>query len=174
MKYKLGILTVVLGGALLLSGCSSSAPIPTETINQELQDQRSQFDDKRGSNALAAESAQSIIDLMKSDNPDLEFDLYIKTEVEDSALAIYELGGDEQEFREAISFVAATIVVNNETWTNATESNKKDVATLWAKTIQSEFPEAGGWLIVNNGIREVAEVEWMASEYGREPTVELK
>lgn len=175
MKSKLLIATVLVTGSILLSGCTSTPEeMPTQTINQELQEQRSSFDEKRGNNAQSAETAQALIDLAESASPDSFFDVYVKTEVDEEDLKKFEIGGDKQEFKDSVSFVGVTIVLDSKIWGSSTEDQKKNLLASWAKIFQNEYNNAGGWLSLNNGIRDVAEVTWMRSEFGKDPEIKLK
>lgn len=173
MKKILPILVVIILSGFVFSACTSSEPVPTETINQELQDQRSSFDDKRGSNAEAAKTAQALIDLAQTASPDTAFDAYIRTEVDEADLKRYELGGDEQEFKESISFAGASIVIDSDVWSVSTDDQKKNLIASWVKIMQNQYPTASGWMKINNGVRDVAEANWLKAEYGKSPDIKL-
>ena len=153
-------------------------PVPTQapvdTLNQELRDQRKSFDEKKGNNAQSAETAQALMDLSEAASPDSFFDVYVKTEVSDKDLKKFEEGGDKNEFKNKVSFVGVNIVIDSKIWSNSSEDQKKNLLASWSKIFQNEYSNAGGWLSLNNGIRDVAEVTWMKAEYGKSPEIKLK
>lgn len=146
---------------------------PTSTpVSKEVADRS--YDEKRGSNHLAAKVAQALVDLTKEASPSTFFDAYIKTEVSDKALKRYQEGGNEDDFRQANSFVGVTVVIDSQFWSAYTDSQKKDLLASWARIMQKEFPKAGGYLTVNNKLRDVAEITWLEAAYGQDPQIELK
>lgn len=174
MKKILPLLVVVIFSGFVFSACTSSEPIPTETINQELQDQRSSFDDKRGSNAEAAKTAQALIDLSKVVSPDTAFDVFIRTETDEADLKRFELGGDEKEFKDSVDFVAVSIVIDSDVWSASTDDQKKNLIASWVKIMQNQYPNATGWMKISNGIRDVAEANWLQAKYGKSPDIKLQ
>ena len=168
------LLLVFIFSGFLFSACTSSEPVPTETINQEIQDERSSFDDKRGSTAEAAKTAQALIDLARITSPDTTFDVYIRTEADEADLRRYELGGNEQEYKNSISFAGVSIVIDSDVWSASTEDRKKNLVASWIKIMQNQYPNASGWLKVNNALRDVAEANWLKAEYGKSPDIKLQ
>ena len=173
MKKLIPLLLVVIFSGFVFSACTSSEPVSTETINQELQDERSSFDDKRGSTAEAAKTAQALIDLAELASPDTAFDVYIRTEADEVDLKRYELGGDEQEYKNSVSFAGVSIVIDSDVWSASTEDQKKNLIASWVKLMQNQYPNAGGWMKINNGLRDVAEANWLKAEYGKSPDIKL-
>lgn len=173
MKKIIPLLLVVIFSGFVFSACTSSKPVPTETINQELQDERRSFDDKRGSTAEAAKTSQALIDLAEIARPDTAFDVYIRTETDEADLKKYELGGDEKEYKNSISFAGVSIVIDSDVWSASTEDQKKDIISSWVKIVQNQYPNAGGWMKINNGLRDVAEANWLKAEYGKSPNIKL-
>lgn len=145
----------------------TSAPKDVDVVDRS-------YDEKRGSNHLAAKVALALVDLTKEASPSTFFDVYIKTEVSDNALKKYQDGGSEDDFRQANSFVGVTVVIDSQFWSAYTDSQKKDLLASWAKIMQKEFPKAGGYLTVNNKLRDVAEITWLEASYGQDPQIELK
>lgn len=143
-------------------------------INQELQDERKDYDSKRGSNAEAAKTAQALIDLAQAATPGTDFDAYIRLDAPDNANKQYELGGDAQEFKNEVSFVGLTIVIDSGVWSSASEEQKKNLIASWSKIMQNQYPNSSGWMKVTNGLRDVAEANWMAAKYNRSPEIKLK
>ncbi len=143
-------------------------------INQELHDERKDYDTKRGSNADAARTAQALIDLAQAASPGTDFDAYIRLEAPDKANKKYEMGGDAQEFKNEVSFVGLTIVIDSGVWSSANEDQKKNLIASWSKIMQNQYPNAGGWMKVTNGLRDVAEANWLTAKYNRSPEIKLK
>lgn len=143
-------------------------------INQELHDERKSYDTNRGSNAEAARTAQALIDLAQAASPGTDFDAFIRLEAPDKASKKYELGGDSQEYKNEVSFVGLTIVIDSGVWSSANEDQKKNLIASWSKIMQNQYPNAGGWMKVTNGLRDVAEANWLTAKYGRSPEIKLK
>ena len=143
-------------------------------INQELIDERKSYDTNRGSNAEAARTAQALIDLAQAASPGTDFDAYIRLEAPDKANKKYEMGGDAQDYKNEVSFVGLTIVIDSSVWSGANEEQKKNLIASWSKIMQNQYPNAGGWMKVTNGLRDVAEANWLTAKYGRSPEIKLK
>lgn len=143
-------------------------------INQKLHDERKNYDTQRGSNAEAAKTAQALVDLAQAASPGTSFDAYVRFDAPDKATKKYELGGDAQEFRNEVGFVSLTIVIDSGIWSSANEDQKKNLIASWAKIMQNEYPNAGGWMKVTNGLRDVAEANWLTAKYNRSPDIKLK
>lgn len=174
MKKLVPILLILVISALVLSACTSSEPVPTETINQELQDQRKTFNDKRGNNYQAARTAQAIADIFKTVAPASSFDVFINLDADEADQKKYELGGDEAEYKASVDWVVLSVVIDNSTWNASTDDTKKDLVASWIKIMQNEYSESGGMITVSNDSRKVAEGTWLAGKYGSEPKIELK
>lgn len=160
--------------AITLSACTSSEPLPTQTINQELQDQRTTFDSKRGNNAQAAKTAQALVDIAKTVVPGSSFDAYINLDADEADQKKYDLGGDEAEYKASIDWMVLSVVIDSSLWNTSTEDGKKDLIASWIKTMQKEYQNSGGMITVSNDSRKVAEGTWSAGKYGTEPNIELK
>lgn len=143
-------------------------------INQELSDERKGYDTQRGNNLEAAKTAQALVDLAQAASPGTGFDTYIRLEAPDKASKKYELGGDAQEYKNEVSFVGLTIVIDSSVWSGANEDQKKNLIASWAKIMQNQYPNAGGWMKVTNGLRDVAEANWLTAKYGKSPDIKLK
>ncbi len=143
-------------------------------INQELLDERKTYDTQRGNNLEAAKTAQALVDLAQAASPGTGFDTYIRLEAPDKASKKYELGGDAQEYKNEVSFVGLTIVIDSSVWSGANEDQKKNLIASWAKIMQNQYPNAGGWMKVTNGLRDVAEANWLTAKYGKSPDIKLK
>lgn len=143
-------------------------------INQQLLDERKTYDTQRGNNLEAANTAQALDDLVKTTTPSIDFDVYIRIEAPDKATKNYELGGDAQEYKNEVSFVGLTIVIDSELWSSANEDQKKNLIASWSKIMQNQYQNAGGWMKVTNGIRDVAEANWLTAKYGKSPEIKLK
>ncbi len=145
-----------------------------ETINQEQHEKRKNYDTKRGNNFEAANTAQALVDLVDSVTPSANFDAYIRLETNDKATKAFELGGELQEYKNSVNFVALNVVISSSIWSSASDDQKKDLVASWVKIMQKQYPKAGGWLKVTNGVRDLAEATWLDSSMGRNPEVKLK
>ena len=143
-------------------------------ISQELHDERKAYDTKRGSNAEAAATAQALVDLAQAASPGTDFDVYIRLEASDKASKKYELGGNAKEFKDEVSFVGLSIVIDSGVWSGANEDQKKNLIASWTKIMQNQYPNASGWMKVTNGLRDVAEANWLAAKYNKSPDIKLK
>lgn len=143
-------------------------------ISQELHDERKSYDTNRGSNAEAARTAQALIDLAQAASPGTDFDAFIRLEAPDKANKKYEMGGDAREFKNEVSFVGLTIVIDSGVWSGANEDQKKNLIASWSKIMQNQYPNAGGWMKVTNGLRDVAEANWLTAKYNKSPDIKLK
>ena len=174
MKKIIPIILVLVVSAFAFSACTPDEPIPTETINQELQDQRSSFDDKRGNNLQAAKTAQALVDISKTVSPGYSFDVFINADAGEIDNKKYELGGDEVEYKNSVDWVVLSIVIDSEIWNTYSDDSKKDLVASWIKIMQNEYINGNGMITVSNDSRKVAEGNWLAKEYGKEPDIELK
>ena len=174
MKKLLPVLLVLVISAFTLSACTSSEPVPTETINQQLEDQRKSFNDKRGNDYEAAQTAQSLADIFKTVAPTSSFDVFINLDADEADQKKYELGGDEAEYKASVDWVILSVVIDSKLWNSSSDDSKKDLVASWIKIMQNEYSESGGMITVSNGSRKVAEGTWSAGKYGSEPKIELK
>jgi len=174
MKRIIFISLLLVFSAMTLSACSSGEPIPTQTINQDLQDQRKSFDDKRGNNAQAARTAQALVDIAKTVSPVSSFDAFLKLDASEADVKKYELGGDEAAYKNNVDWMLLSVVIDSSMWNSASEDSKKDLVSSWIKTMQREYENSGGMITVSNDSRKVAEGTWSAGKYGVEPKIELK
>ena len=174
MKKIILLLLVVIFSGFVFSACTSSEPVPTETINQELQDERSSFDDKRGNNLQSAKTAQTLVDLSKTVAPGYSFDVYINADAGEVENKKYELGGNETEYKNNVDWVVLSIVIDSDLWNTYSEDSKKDLVASWITIMQNEYPSGSGMVTVSNSSRKVVEGSWIPAEYNSEPKIELK
>ncbi len=174
MKRILPVILILIVSAITLSACTSSEPVPTETINQELQDQRKTFNDKRGNNYQAAKTAQALVDIAKTASPNSSFDAFIKLDASEADQKKYELGGDEAEYKANVDWMILSVVIDSSLWNKSSEDYKKDLIASWIKIMQNEYENSGGMITVSNDSRKVAEGTWSSSQVGSEPKIELK
>jgi anion-transporting ArsA/GET3 family ATPase len=174
MKKLFPVLLILVISAFTLSACTSSEPVPTETISQELQDQRKTFNDKRGNNAHAARTDQSLFDIAKTVSPASSFDVYVQLDADEVDQKKYELGGDEAEYKASVDWVVLSVVIDSQLWNKSSDDSKKDSVASWIKIMQNEYENSGGMITVSNDSRKVAEGTWSAGKYGSEPKIELK
>lgn len=174
MKKLIPILFILVVSAFALSACTSSEPVPTETINQELQDQRKSFNDKRGNNYQAARTAQALADIFKTVAPTSSFDVFINLDADEADQKRYELGGDEAEYKASVDWMILSVVIDSKLWNSSTDDGKKDLVASWIKAMQNEYENSGGMVTVSNDSRKVAEGSWSAGKHGIEPKIELK
>lgn len=140
---------------------------------QKEHDARESFNKKRGNNAAAAETAEAITSILtlsgiKNDS----IDLYVEVTAPNEATKKYEAGGDEKEYRSAVTTVRLLAVMSNSIWTFSADSTKKDLVTSFIKALKADYPDAIPYVIVNNGVRTVAEGSW--SFWSGEVKVDLK
>lgn len=174
MKKLIPILFILVVSAFALSACTSSEPVPTETINQVLQNERKSFNDKRGNNYQAARTAQALADIFKTVAPTSSFDVFINLDADETDQKKYELGGDEAEYKASVDWVVLSVVIDSQLWNSSTDDGKKDLVASWIKIMQNEYENSGGMITVSNDSRKVAEGTWSAGKYGSEPKIELK
>jgi hypothetical protein len=174
MKKIIPIILVLVVSAFTFSACTPDEPLPTETINQELQDERTSFDSKRGNNLESAKTAQALVDITETVSPGYYFDVYISTDADDINNKKYELGGDETEYKNSVDWVMLSIVLDSEIWNTYSDDSKKDLVASWIKIMQNNYIKGNGMITVSNSSRKVAEGNWLAKEYGKEPDIELK
>lgn len=163
---------------IVISQNTSASQLETKkdesaAINQQLLNERKTYDTQRGNNLEAANTAQALVDLVQTVSPSNDFDAYIRLEAPDKEAKKYELGGDAQEYRNAVSFVGLTIVIDSSMWSSANDDQKKNLIASWAKMMEKQYPNAGGWMKVTNGLRDVAEANWLGLKYDK-LEIELK
>lgn len=174
MKKIIPIILVLVVSAFSFSACTPDEPLPTETINQELQDKRASFDSKRGNNLQSAKTAQALVDISETVSPGYSFDVFINADAGEVDNKKYELGGDEAEYKNSVDWVVLSIVLDSEIWNTYPEVSKKDLVSSWIKIMQNQYANGSGMITVSNSSRKVVEGSWSAKKYGRDPKIELK
>jgi len=145
-----------------------------EARKQEIQDERALLDTRRGNNLQSAKTAQALVDITEAVSPGYYFDAYISIDASEENNEKYDLGGDETEYRNSVDWVVLSIVLDSEIWNTYSEDSKKDLVASWIKIMQNQYIKGNGMITVSNSSRKVAEGNWLAKEYGKEPDIELK
>ena len=128
---------------------------------QALIEKRQKFDPKRGNNYEAASTAQGFINLLKTEMPNLEVDMYLRLTAPDKDEKAYKNGGDLTRYRNSVYAAELFIVMDGQIWDASTDSDKKDLVAGFVNALHTLYSNSTTISVkVNNGIRTVAEGNW--------------
>jgi hypothetical protein len=135
-------------------------------------EERKNFDEKHGNNFEASDMAKGLITIMKEVGGVENVDMYLRLDASDEAEKDFAEGGDLKTYRNNVRMANLMVVIDNMAWSYSSESTKKDLVATWVNSLKTIYPEAGPFVTVNNGVRNVAEGSWSA--WNNDAKIELK
>jgi len=144
----------------------------TQTINAKLKKARSKYDNSRGNNADAANTANRLLKVLKRTGNTDDIDVFLELTSSDDAEQAFLNGGDLDTYRSKVTTIFFTVRMDNSLWDYSLETAQRDLVASFVIGIRNIYPNSLPHVTVNNGIRNVATGSW--SLFRSEADVELK
>lgn len=149
-----------------------TAPIKNKIINQTIADQRKNFDNKKGNNSEAADTAEGFTTVAKDASGSQGIDMYLELDAPNAAEEKYKNGGDTTEYRKSIASSFLTVAVNASFWGNASAADQRNLISGWIGSLRRLYPGSDPNVIVSNGSRTIATGNW--SVWNNDTVIKLK
>lgn len=128
-------------------------------------------DPSLGNNPEAVTSAKACQTFLARYAQGADLKLYLKLVAPEKAELALEEGGDKREYRKNVEIAYLLVWVPSTEWIHASESRRRQLATVHLNLLRSLYPKASLFITVLDGPDAVAHANWKRGE--GEPKSEL-